>query len=298
MGIINLLIYGDIFPWTENNSNNIVKMLQENPNATEINVRINSNGGSAYEGIAIYNALKSHTAVVNVYIEGVAASTASLVAMSGDNIFIYETAQILIHNPSTHVFGDCNELMKIAQELEKLRDSVMLAYSSKCNLSAEMLLEHINAETLYTAQEALQYGFVTSIIQEKRDITMYKPITSSNLLKVEKQLTCEELKKSNPSLYNTLISTGKEEERNRIKELDEIITTDGSDIVLQAKYTTLKTKADVCVELIDKGVKTPHKEQDDIKTMLKKPNLEIDHKKDNKNVGTSLIAKMYNKNRR
>lgn len=83
-----------------------------------INLHINSPGGSVFEGIAIYNMLKQNPAHVNVYVDGLAASIASVIAMSGDAIFMPSNAMMMIHNPWTMAVGNAEELRKQADGLD------------------------------------------------------------------------------------------------------------------------------------------------------------------------------------
>ncbi|MCK5219101.1 Clp protease ClpP, partial [bacterium] len=83
-----------------------------------IELRINSPGGSVWDGNAIYNTLRGHKATVNVTIDGLAASIASVIAMSGDTITMPENALMMIHNPATIAFGEAEEMRKAANMLD------------------------------------------------------------------------------------------------------------------------------------------------------------------------------------
>ena len=88
-----------------------------------INLHINSPGGSVFEGIAIYNMLKQNKAHINVYVDGLAASIASVIAMSGDAIFMPSNSMLMIHNPWTMAIGNASELRKQADDLDKITES-------------------------------------------------------------------------------------------------------------------------------------------------------------------------------
>ena len=274
-----LLIYGPVFEseYNPNSSRNIALFLNEHKDAREIDVRINSPGGSASAGMAIYNSLKNHKASINVYIDGMAASTASLIAMAGDKILINNCAQFMIHNPSNLVWGDEHAMRKEADNLTKLKESVMNAYLAKVKMSKEELILVLDEETTYTAEAALECGLATHIVEETvRDgIEMYsEPFRAQDLekyietyqngSKLEKILSQEEkeinimtkekIKTENPDLYKEILEEGKTEERARLQALDTINTPGSEELVKKAKYETMQSKAEVCLAIVDGGM--------------------------------------------
>lgn len=128
-----------------------------------LNVHINSPGGNVYEGLAIYNYLKRHQAEVVVYVDGIAASIASIIAMAGDRIVIPANAAIFIHNPFTWAQGDANALRKTADELEAMTGSLLGIYMTRSKLDAADVTAMMNAETMITAEEAVEWGFADEI---------------------------------------------------------------------------------------------------------------------------------------
>lgn len=135
-----------------------------------INLHINSPGGSVFEGIAIYNMLKQNKAKVNVYVDGLAASIASVVAMSGDTIFMPSNAMMMIHNPWTYAVGNANELRKQADDLDQITKSSVQTYLSKAGdkLDKETLKQLMDDETWLTAQQALDYGLADEIMEPNK----------------------------------------------------------------------------------------------------------------------------------
>ena len=109
---------------------------------------------NAFAGLAIYNAIKRHPAKTNVYIDGVAASIASVIAMASDKVFIADSAMMMLHNPWAMTGGDANELRKSADLLDKIRDQMLGIYASRMKWSRPQILEAVNAETWLDAQEA------------------------------------------------------------------------------------------------------------------------------------------------
>lgn len=125
----------------------------------QIDLRISSPGGSIIEGNVIFNAIKRHSANVTVYIDGMAASMASVIAMAGDEILMADNALLMIHNPWTVSIGDSDQLRKDADLMDKMKSAIINAYG-RSNYSEEELEELMNAETWFTAQEALEAGFI------------------------------------------------------------------------------------------------------------------------------------------
>lgn len=164
-----LNIYGDItsYPWGERDVSayNLVQELDK-INADVIEVYINSYGGECAEGIAIYNALKRHKAKIKTYVDGFACSIASVIAMAGDERYMYPTSLLMIHNAWTMTAGNANDLRKEADTLETITESSIKAYESVANISREEIKALMDAETWLTANEALEKGFITDILAE------------------------------------------------------------------------------------------------------------------------------------
>ena len=131
-----------------------------------INLHINSPGGSVFEGIAIYNMLKNNPAQINVYVDALAASIASVIAMSGDNIFMPSNSMLMIHNPWTMAMGNANDLRKQADDLDRIGELSVTTYLDKAGgkLDADTLHQLMDDETWLTAQEAVDYGLATEVI--------------------------------------------------------------------------------------------------------------------------------------
>lgn len=140
-----------------------------------INVRINSYGGEVFDGIAIYTQLKAHSARIVVHIDGVAASIASVIAMAGDEIRISEAAFVMIHNPAGVCFGEAADMRQMADMLEKVRGSVIDVYVERTGMTAEALIPLLDAETWFTAQEALDHGFADEMVAHLHLAAAYDP---------------------------------------------------------------------------------------------------------------------------
>jgi ATP-dependent protease ClpP protease subunit len=126
-------------------------------------MRIASPGGSVDEGRLIYNALKRYQGGVDVVVDSSAYSIASYIAMAGERVVMAKNAMMMIHNPWTIAMGSAAELRKTADVLDKYRDSIIDAYTDKSDKDRKKMLAILDAETWYTAQEAVDEGFATEI---------------------------------------------------------------------------------------------------------------------------------------
>lgn len=144
----------------------ITQFLKENQDVDTVNLHINSNGGLVFEGITIHNVLKGSDKTVNVIIDGLAASIASVIAMCGDTVKMYPTSQMMIHNCWTYGCGNANDFRKLANQMDKIMDSSRIAYLSKAKdkLTKEKLNELLDNESYLTAQECFDLGLCDEII--------------------------------------------------------------------------------------------------------------------------------------
>lgn len=136
-------------------------------NAKEVELFINSGGGSVTEGYAIHNVLKQHKYEITVNIS-LAASIASVIALAGDHIKMHKnTSLFMIHLPSGVTAGTAEDHRKTADVLDKIRDQIIAIYQDRTNIESNELLNMLNNETWFTAQEALDNGFIDEIISEE-----------------------------------------------------------------------------------------------------------------------------------
>ena len=129
--------------------------LDQLGNISKINVHINSGGGSVFGGIAIYNILKRHNAEITVYVEGIAASIASVIAMAGDKIIIPANAQMMIHKPSSITWGNADDMRKEANVLDGCQKVILNTYMqhTKEGVTPEQINALIDAETWKNGEE-------------------------------------------------------------------------------------------------------------------------------------------------
>jgi ATP-dependent protease ClpP protease subunit len=123
-----------------------------------INLRLNSPGGEVFEGVAIYNALKTHKATVNVSVDGLAASIASVIAMAGDTITVQRGAQMMIHDASGLAYGNAACMTQMADLLDKLSDTIAGFYAARAGGSLTSWRDTMRAETWFSPEEAVAAG--------------------------------------------------------------------------------------------------------------------------------------------
>ncbi|URN94564.1 MAG: Clp protease ClpP [Candidatus Pristimantibacillus lignocellulolyticus] len=135
-------------------------------NIQTLNIYINSPGGNVFEGMAIHSMLKRHKAYKRVYIDGLAASISSVIAMAGDEIIMPSNAMMMIHGASADGGGTSVEHRQLADLLDKATGSFSQTYLEKAGdkLDAETLSTLLTTDTWLTAQEAYDYGLCTEIV--------------------------------------------------------------------------------------------------------------------------------------
>ncbi|HGN9132956.1 TPA: ClpP-like prohead protease/major capsid protein fusion protein [Providencia stuartii] len=161
-------------------------------NINHINLHIHSPGGEVFEGIAIYNQLKNHNATITVYIDGLAASMASVIAMVGDEIIMPTNAMMMIHKPWGVSWGDANDMRDYADLLDKVENVLIPAYMEKTGKTKEEIEAMLGEETWLTAEECVEHGFANTVIE---------PVKAMASLSSKR---IEEFKSMPNSLKNTL----------------------------------------------------------------------------------------------
>ena len=139
-------------------------MQVDTPNLT---VRINSYGGSVSEGLAIYSLLSEFKGHLKTIVDGFACSAASVIFMAGDERVMSTASLLMIHNAWTWASGNAKELRKQADDLDTVTQASINAYMQEVNITEEELKQMLDDETWIAPQEALEKGFITTIVNEK-----------------------------------------------------------------------------------------------------------------------------------
>ena len=135
------------------------------PNDAALDLRLNSPGGSVFDAVAIFNALKRHAGEVTVWIDGIAASAASYIAMAGDSVVMPQNAFLMIHDPSGLVMGTAEDMRSTAEALDKVKGSLIQGYAAKSGKPDAEIAALMAAETWLDAQEALALGLIDRIAE-------------------------------------------------------------------------------------------------------------------------------------
>jgi ATP-dependent protease ClpP protease subunit len=184
---LDMYIYGDIqgdyFDWwdwekveSETSANHFRNELANYPNVKQINIYINSYGGSVFEGTAIYSQLRRHPAQKTVYVDGFACSVASVIAMAGDKVIMPKNTMMMVHNIWNVAIGNATQLRKAADDLDVIMEGNRQAYLEKSNgkITEEKLVELLEAESWLTADQCIEYGFADEILAKEADLTEAK----------------------------------------------------------------------------------------------------------------------------
>lgn len=137
-------------------------------NVSTINLHVNSPGGEVYDGIAIYNTLKQHRATVNVYVDGLAASIASVIAMAGDTVTMGRGSHMMIHEAQGFAMGPAEEMRRLADELDAHTLNIAGFYQARAGGDVEAWRTAMAATTWYTAEEAVSAGLADSVANADR----------------------------------------------------------------------------------------------------------------------------------
>ncbi len=174
----HIFIYGEIGSQVTAES----VQAQIDPQASDYEIHISSVGGDVYEGYGIYGILNGLGKPTRVVIEGLCASIATLIAQAGDKVVMTNPAEFMIHNPFVGLQGDADDLRQAAEQLDRIKDTIISVYRKKTGLSEAELSEMMTAETWMTANEAKQRGFVDEV-HEKLKAVAYIDTTKIKMSK-------------------------------------------------------------------------------------------------------------------
>lgn len=250
----------------------------------ELNVEINSGGGSVFSGAEIWTSLKSFEGTIKVQIVGLAASAASVIAMAGTTIEMSPVAQIMIHNAKTKAEGDYRVMQDTGSLLENVNKSLMSTYILRTALSEEELKTMMDKETWMGAQQAKELGFIDNIMFEKQldavagvehEMLVNGVLPQAVIDKMRQELAkdpvnnivnsveeisteqggnlimnFEQLKNDHPELVKQIQDEAIQNERERIREIENIAQPGTETIVNKAKFETGITAAETAMEIL------------------------------------------------
>ena len=203
-GTVDLYIYGDVesdgYDWwteqvieSETSANHFRDELAKYSDLSQINLYINSYGGSVFEGSAIYNQLRRHPAKKTVYIDGFACSVASVIAMAGDEVVMPRNAMMMIHNAWMCACGNAAELRKAADDLDAINKGNRQAYLQKAGdkLSEDELVSMLDAETWLTAEDCIRLGLADRYAEKDADMSNAAKILQKANLSMEQRINVQ-----------------------------------------------------------------------------------------------------------
>ena len=171
---------------------------------TSINLRINCIGGDVFDGMAIYNIIKKRNSKTTAYIEGIAASMGSVIALAADEVVMAENSLFMIHNAWGGAMGEAEDMRKTASVLEKISGEIANIYQKKTRLLYDRITSMMDEETWLNAKEAYDLGFIDTIsdsikVAAKYDVSKFKNITTEQIqnklnINVNNKKMTEELK--------------------------------------------------------------------------------------------------------
>jgi ATP-dependent Clp endopeptidase proteolytic subunit ClpP len=140
-----------------------------------ITLHVNSPGGDVFDGFAIYNQLKQHPAKITVSIDGLAASIASIISMSGDKINIAANAMMMIHDPQGGAMGNSDEMRRVAALLDTVKGNLAQTYVDRTALDRKQIEDWMAEETWLTADAAVQHGFADAVTDASQVTALFDP---------------------------------------------------------------------------------------------------------------------------
>lgn len=189
-----LYFYGDIVSdeldkWTDLDTcpTDVQDVLNQIDTNKPLDIYINSGGGSVFGGMAIYNMLKRNTCNKTVYVDGLAGSISSVIAMSGDKIVMPSNSFLMIHKPSCIVGGNADDMRKMADDLDKIQQGILNVYAEKLadGVDISTIEQMVNDETWIVGSEASKY-FNVDVVQSNKAVASISNL--SNYSKVPKEL--------------------------------------------------------------------------------------------------------------
>lgn len=174
--VSEILLYGPIgdYPWEDSavSAKQFADELKKLPSSIkEIHLRVNSPGGSVFDGMAMYEQLKSQKSKqgrkIVCYVDGVAASIASIIILAADEIIVGDASFIMIHKPLVMTYGNSNDHERNIEILDRIEDQMISIYARKTGMSRVEIAAALSKETWYTSAEALEVGLADSQFEAK-----------------------------------------------------------------------------------------------------------------------------------
>ena len=235
------------------NENEFLDEFRQIPQDAEINISINSAGGSVLTALSIYSILCEHKAPITIRVNGCACSAATIItSIPNAKVIVPLGSMMMIHRMATHAYGSASDLKKGADTLQKLEDNVIQIYANKTGKEEKEIRKAVEAESWYTAQEAVDFGLadevdetitVTNSIEEgvikvnglaipqailahapARFFAAAQKVPAAETQKEGPKMDLEKLKAEHPELVNQIrqdaFAEGQKAERERIVAIE------------------------------------------------------------------------------
>lgn len=225
----DISIYDEVGGWGIS-AKTFATELRDLGDVKNINLHIHSPGGSVFDGMAIFNLLNSHPAKKTVYIDGLAASIASVIAMVGDVVIMPENAMMMIHKPWGIQGGDAEDMRKYADLLDKTEETLISAYTKKTGKSAEEIAEMLAEETWLTGKECVEQGFADQTVEPVKAMATL----NSNYVKEFSNM---------PKAVKDMLFTPKAQAQTQVTQPDTTVLDKTAEIKAQAEKRVADIKA-------------------------------------------------------
>ena len=208
-GSCTILLYGEIGDYADVKAQDILTQVMDAERTYKhIDIRINSVGGQVSTGIAIFNALKASKADITIYIDCLAASTASFIASCGRTVKMSRYARLMIHKPTGGVWGNADEIKDYMEQLVQIEQTICDIYAKRTNLSVEEIRSTYmdGKDHWLSADEAVRLGFADEVYDDL-------PVTFEDSLSLDQR--CEQF-------TNLYCETFNHQHKNNIKMVEKI----------------------------------------------------------------------------
>lgn len=270
-------------PWSVEgfNEKEFLKDFRQIPEDAELNISINSFGGAVYTALSIYSLLKTHKGDITIRVDGAAMSAATIItSVPGARVIMPKGAMMMIHKVSFVAVGTTDDMRKTADDMQKLEENLVAIYAEKTGRSADEIQEKLDAETYFTAEEAVEFGLADEVDETTTvhnvasgDFVMLNGLkaearffehapeglfTAEQKGPAEKKegmpMNLETLKAEHPDLVQAIreeaLKEGAETERARIQAIEALALPGFDEIVNAAKYQTGESAEAVAVAII------------------------------------------------
>lgn len=270
-------------PWGRGfNESEFLDDFRKIPSDSALDISINSFGGAVYTGLSIYSLLKAHKGPITFRVDGAAMSAATIItSVPGAKVIMPRGSMMMIHKVSSVAIGTTDDMRKVADDMEKLEENLIDIYVEKTGRTADEIKEKVNAETFFTAEEAVEFGLADEI-DESTEVknTASGGFVMLNGLKAESRffanvpkgfikagtsqasaikkegpkMDLDTLKAEHPDLVqairNEALAEGAAQERERIQAIEDIAIVGHENLVNAAKFDGKTTAEALAVQIL------------------------------------------------